>query len=151
MLDVKFKKLSQYATVPKYKSERAAGADLCACFEDSSGDYFIDLHPGHRVSIPTGIAIELPHGYEGQVRSRSGLASKDGIAVLNSPGTIDEDYRGEIFVILLNTSKQIFKVQQKMRIAQLVISPYVQASFLKASDLSETLRGVDGLGSTGVK
>lgn len=131
--------------LPKYKTEGSAGMDLMACIDEN-----IILKPLERKLIKTGIAIALPNNYEAQVRPRSGLALKNGISVLNTPGTIDADYRGEIGVILINLSNEDFVVERGMRIAQLVISPIVQAELVEVEELDETLRGQGGFGSTGV-
>ena len=131
--------------LPKYKTEGSAGMDLMACIDEN-----IILKPLERKLIKTGIAIALPNTYEAQVRPRSGLALKNGISVLNTPGTIDADYRGEIGVILINLSNEDFVVERGMRIAQLVISPIVQAELVEVEELDETLRGQGGFGSTGV-
>ena len=131
--------------LPKYKTEGSAGMDLTACIDEN-----IILKPLERKLIKTGIAIALPNNYEAQVRPRSGLALKNGISVLNTPGTIDADYRGEIGVILINLSNEDFVVERGMRIAQLVISPIVQAELVEVEELDETLRGRGGFGSTGV-
>ena len=131
--------------LPKYKTEGSAGMDLTACIDEN-----IILKPLERKLIKTGIAIALPNNYEEQVRPRSGLALKNGISVLNTPGTIDADYRGEIGVILINLSNEDFVVERGMRIAQLVISPIVQAELVEVEELDETLRGQGGFGSTGV-
>ena len=131
--------------LPKYKTEGSAGMDLTACIDEN-----IILKPLERKLIKTGIAIALPNNYEAQVRPRSGLALKNGISVLNTPGTIDADYRGEIGVILINLSNEDFVVERGMRIAQLVISPIVQAELVEVEELDETLRGQGGFGSTGV-
>ena len=131
--------------LPKYKTEGSAGMDLTACIDEN-----IILKPLERKLIKTGIAIALPNNYEAQVRPRSGLALKNGISVLNTPGTIDADYRGEIGVILINLSNEDFVVERGMRIAQLVISTIVQAELVEVEELDETLRGQGGFGSTGV-
>lgn len=131
--------------LPKYKTEGSAGMDLTACIDEN-----IILKPLERKLVKTGIAIALPNNYEAQVRPRSGLALKNGISVLNTPGTIDADYRGEIGVILINLSNEDFVVEKGMRIAQLVISPIVQAELVEVEELDETLRGQGGFGSTGV-
>lgn len=131
--------------LPKYKTEGSAGMDLTACIDEN-----IILKPLERKLIKTGIAIALPNNYEAQVRPRSGLALKNGISVLNTPGTIDADYRGEIGVILINLSNEDFVVERGMRIAQLVISPIVQVELVEVEELDETLRGQGGFGSTGV-
>lgn len=131
------------ARFPQYQTEGSAGADLFA-----AEDKVID--GGQRAIVGCGIALELPPGYEAQVRPRSGLAAKEGITVLNTPGTIDSDYRGEVKVILYNTSKSFFFVRKGDRIAQLVIAPVCRASFSESDILGNTERGEGGLGSTGV-
>lgn len=142
-IEVKFKKLDLAAQTPIYGSAEAAGADLTAV-----GAH--EIRPGERAIIPTGIAVELPAGTEGQVRPRSGLAAKNGITVLNTPGTIDSDYRGEIKVILLNTSDDTFWIKSGDRIAQLVIAPVLRARFGQVGTLGDSDRGTNGFGSTGV-
>jgi dUTP pyrophosphatase len=132
--------------LPAYQSAGAAGLDLMAAVP---ADAPVQLMPGARASIPTGVAIELPPGTEGQVRPRSGLAARDGITVLNTPGTIDSDYRGEIRVILVNLSDRSFEVARRLRIAQLVIAPVLQARISQARNLRPTQRGRKGFGSTG--
>ena len=136
--------LEEGARLPRYASLEAAGADVYACINEE-----IVLGPGERKLIPTGLKIAIPKGYEIQVRSRSGLALNHGIIVLNSPGTIDSDYRGEVGIILINLGKESFIVEVGMRIAQLVLSPVVQADFIRAQELSTTLRGEGGFGHTG--
>ena len=131
--------------LPEYATEMSAGLDLVASVTED----FI-LAAGARALIPTGLKIALPKGYEAQVRPRSGLAIKNGITVLNAPGTIDADYRGEINVALLNTSTEDFTITRGMRIAQMVIAQYVQAELKEVELLSETARGAGGFGSTGV-
>lgn len=130
---------------PSYESLGAAGMDLKANINES-----ISLKPLERVIIKTGLFIALPHGYEAQVRPRSGLAAKQGITVLNSPGTIDADYRGEIGVILVNLSNEIFIINDGERIAQLVIAKHERVSWKEVKVLNETERGSGGFGSTGV-
>ena len=130
--------------LPEYQTEHAAGLDLRASLAEA-----LTLEPLQRQLIPTGLFIELPAGYEGQVRPRSGLAFKHGITVLNSPGTIDADYRGEVMVLLVNLSGQPFVVQPGERIAQLVVAAYQRIAWQPAGELSETLRGAGGYGSTG--
>ena len=125
-------------------TEGASGLDLLAAISKP-----VELLPGKRVLIPTGIQIALPEGFEAQVRPRSGLASKEGIGLLNSPGTIDSDYRGEIHVILFNTSDTPFTFQRGMRIAQLVVAPVVKAQFVVVDNLNATVRGAGGFGHTG--
>lgn len=131
--------------IPSYATWGSAGFDLHAVIESD-----IIIKSQERELIHTGIAIALPDGYEAQIRSRSGLALKNGIMVLNSPGTIDSDYRGEIMVILYNTGKEDFIVQRGMRIAQMVVQSYEKVQFDIVSHLSETIRNLDGFGSTGL-
>ena len=135
---------SQHA-LPKYETIASAGMDLRANLLES-----IILKPLERTLVKTGLFMELPLGFEAQVRPRSGLALKKGITVLNSPGTIDADYRGEIGVILINLSNEDFVIENGERIAQLVIAKYQQAEFIEVNELSETSRGTGGFGSTGV-
>ena len=131
--------------LPRFQSEDAAGLDLVAALRDGED---VVLSPGERALIPTGLAIELPSGYEAQIRPRSGLALKDGITVLNSPGTVDADYRGEIGVILINFGQKSFAVKRGARVAQLVVSR-VERIVLKESDrLTSSVRGSKGFGST---
>lgn len=132
--------------LPSYETGGAAGADLRANFPDGQT---VTLGPSKRALIPTGLSMAIPQGFEVQVRPRSGLALKHGIALVNSPGTIDSDYRGEVGVILLNTSDQPFDVTHGMRIAQMVLAPVVQAAFDVVDTLDETARGAGGFGSTG--
>ncbi|MDA9261817.1 dUTP diphosphatase [Flavobacteriales bacterium] len=132
--------------LPKYSTLQSAGLDLRANLEES-----VTLKPLERRLVPTGLHIALPDGYEAQVRPRSGLAYKKGVTVLNAPGTIDADYRGDIGVILINMSNEDFVVEDGERIAQLVIAQYDQAEWISVSELSETNRGDGGFGSTGVK
>ena len=132
--------------LPKYSTTQSAGLDLRAELQEP-----ITLDPGQRHLIPTGLKIALPKGYEAQVRPRSGLAYKHGITVLNSPGTIDADYRGDVGVILINHGSEPFTVENGERIAQLVIAQFVQIDWDEVGDLSSTTRGEGGLGSTGVK
>ena len=134
--------------IPKYESEGAAGLDLLAAIRE---DKSIIILPGRAEMVPTGIAIALPSGFEAQIRPRSGLAAKNGITILNSPGTIDSDYRGEISAMLINHSKVNFKIDRGMRIAQMVIAPVVQFNLIKTEILDETKRGVGGFGSTGIR
>ncbi len=132
--------------LPNYETIASAGMDLRATITES-----ITLKPLERAIIKTGLFIALPIGYEAQVRPRSGLAAKNGITVLNSPGTIDADYRGEIGVILVNLSNQDFVVQNGERIAQLIIAKHERADWIEVQELTETSRGEGGFGSTGVK
>ena len=133
-------------SLPNYETKASAGMDLRANLTDS-----IILKPLERAIVKTGLFIELPIGYEAQVRPRSGLAAKNGITVLNSPGTIDADYRGEIGVILVNLSNVPFVVENGERIAQLIISKHERAEWIEVQELNETSRGEGGFGSTGVK
>jgi dUTP pyrophosphatase len=128
--------------LPSYATAGAAGLDLRA-------DEACTLAPGERRAVPTGIAVALPPGHEGQVRPRSGLAARHGIAMLNAPGTIDEDYRGEVAVILVNLGQEPFEVRRGDRIAQLVVAPVARVEVVEAEELSETPRGTGGFGSTG--
>lgn len=130
--------------MPAYATKGAAGMDLLAAVQAP-----VTIEPGKRTLIPTGFCIALPDGYELQVRPRSGLALKNGITVPNAPGTIDEDYRGEVGVILLNTGDAPFEITRGMRIAQAVLAPVVRAAWEEVDDLSETSRGAGGFGSTG--
>lgn len=132
--------------LPNYETIASAGMDLRAHLAES-----ISLKPLERAIVKTGLFIELPIGYEAQVRPRSGLAAKKGITVLNSPGTIDADYRGEIGVILVNLSNEVFVVENGERIAQLIIAQHERAEWIEVQELSETSRGEGGFGSTGVK
>ena len=133
--------------LPAYATPASAGMDLTAAIP---ADKIFTLEIGKRMLIPTGMCIELPDGYEGQVRPRSGLALKHGITVLNAPGTIDADYRGEVSVLLINHGDQPFEITRGMRIAQLVVAPVVQAVWDERVTLAETSRGAGGYGSTGV-
>lgn len=131
--------------LPAYQSTHAAGLDLVAAI-----DAPVTLKSGERALIPTGIAIALPEGHEAQVRPRSGLATKQGVTVLNSPGTIDADYRGEIKVALINLGQQAVEIARGMRIAQMVIAPVTHARLREVASLAETPRGAGGFGSTGI-
>ena len=132
------------AVIPEYKTKGAAGADVCALLKEP-----VFLEPGERALIPTGLYFEIPEGYEIQVRPRSGLAFKNGVTVLNTPGTIDSDYRGELKVILINLGKELFTVKNGERIAQIIVAPVTQGKFVITESLSETGRGAGGFGSTG--
>ena len=136
---------SEGAVVPSYKTEGAAGADVCALLSEP-----VTIEPGAFAMLPTGLFFEIPQGYEIQVRPRSGLAAKNGITVLNTPGTIDSDYRGELKIILINLGKSAFVVNNGERIAQIIVSPVTVADFKLADSLSDTERGEKGFGSTGV-
>ncbi|CAN5923317.1 dUTP diphosphatase [soil metagenome] len=131
--------------LPDYATAAAAGADLLAAIDQE-----IELGPLERRIVPTGIAIALPVGFEAQIRPRSGLAAKNGITLVNAPGTIDADYRGEIGVILVNLSKEPFRIVRGMRIAQLIVSRHARAVWREVSELDRTARGAGGFGSTGI-
>lgn len=133
------------AKLPLYKTSGAAGADICALLEKP----FV-IESGKSAMIPTGLFFEIPEGYEVQIRPRSGLAAKNGVTVLNTPGTIDSDYRGEINVILINLGDKPFTVNNGDRIAQMLVAPVIQAEFSVVTSLDETERGAGGFGSTGV-
>jgi dUTP pyrophosphatase len=132
------------SVMPSYATAGAAGLDLHAALEAPK-----TLQPGERAAIPTGVAIGLPAGYEGQVRARSGLASRHGIALVNAPGTVDEDYRGEVHVLIVNLGQEAYTVQPKDRIAQLVVAPVTRVTLSQVEQLGETERGAGGFGSTG--
>jgi dUTP pyrophosphatase len=134
--------------LPTYQSEDAAGLDLVAAVPETTP---LTLAPGARALVPCGIAIALPRGFEGQVRPRSGLAVHHGVTVLNAPGTIDADYRGEVMVLLVNFGAQPFQIARGMRIAQLVVAPLARAGVIEAELLDRTARGAAGFGSTGTR
>jgi len=142
---VKFVKTHQRITLPQYETEGAAGMDLRAFIEND-----ITIPPLGRVKIPTGLKMEIPQGYEAQIRPRSGLAIKTGLTVLNSPGTIDSDYRGDIEIILINLSDLDVVIKDGDRIAQLVVAPVCRAGIIETDVLSLSRRGIGGFGSTGV-
>lgn len=133
------------AMIPVYKTSGAAGADLCAALDED-----ICIKPGERRLVPTGLSFEIPKGFEGQVRPRSGIALNNGVTVLNAPGTIDSDYRGEVKVLLINLGSEPFVICNGDRIAQLVIAPCVQADYTLTGTLERTQRAAGGFGSTGV-
>lgn len=145
MLNVRVQKLRDAAVVPRYMTEHAAGMDLHAALAEP-----VRLAPGERTLIPTGLAMEIPPGYEGQVRPRSGLALRQGIALVNSPGTIDADYRGEIGVIVINHGREVVTFAPGDRIAQLVIAPVTRVLFDEVTALGETQRAAGGFGHTGL-
>ena len=132
--------------LPAYETAQAAGMDLRAAVPEEEP---LTLRPGSRFPVPTGLAFALPPGFEGQVRPRSGLAFKHGVTCLNTPGTVDADYRGEVKVILINLGEEDFVIRRGERIAQLVIAPVVQAQWSEVDSLDETARGAGGFGSTG--
>lgn len=131
---------------PSYATEQSAGMDLTAALEEA-----IEIGPGERALVPTGLSLALPAGYEAQIRPRSGLALKHGVTVLNSPGTVDADYRGEVKVILANLGTEPFTIERGMRIAQMVIAQYQQVKWNVVENLEETTRGEGGFGSTGTE
>jgi dUTP pyrophosphatase len=141
---VRYQKLRPGALAPRYMSAGAAGLDLASAAEEA-----ITVAAGARVAVPTGLAFEIPQGYEGQVRPRSGLARKVGLTILNAPGTIDSDYRGEVQVLLVNLGDAPHVIQPGDRIAQLVIAPVTIAALEEADTLSDTARGAGGFGHTG--
>lgn len=143
-VDVRFKRLRAGAQVPAYQSEHAAGLDLHACL-----DAPLTLAPGDIVLVPCGFAMAIPHGFEAQVRPRSGLATKHGIGMPNAPGTVDSDYRGEMMVPLVNLGRAPFTVEHGMRVAQMVIAPVARAAVREVDELDGTARGHGGFGSTG--
>lgn len=147
-LELKVQRLPHAAglPLPEYQTEHAAGLDLLAAIPPEAP---VSLAPGSHALIPTGLCIALPPQTEGQVRPRSGLAAKHGVTVLNSPGTIDADYRGEVQVILINHGNAPFVVTRGMRIAQLIVAPFVQTEIRAVESLDETARGAGGFGSTG--
>jgi dUTP pyrophosphatase len=144
MIDLPIRLLPHAAGLPVYATAEAAGADLLAAIDAPHS-----LKPGARALIPAGFAMALPEGYEAQIRPRSGLAYKNGVTVLNAPGTIDSDYRGEVAVLLINHGQDDFEIERGMRIAQMVIAPAPQAAFRVVDDLDNTARGEGGFGSTG--
>jgi dUTP pyrophosphatase len=144
-LTMRVTRLRADAVLPRYATSDAAGMDLSACL-----DAPMTLAPGAFAAVPTGLAIALPKGHEGQVRPRSGLAAKHGLTVLNSPGTIDADYRGEVKVLLINHGPVPFLIEHGMRIAQLVVAAYAAPTIVETESLDETERGAGGFGSTGV-
>jgi dUTP pyrophosphatase len=137
--------------LPAYATEEAAGADIRASLMPQEREGGLVIEPGARVLVPTGLAMEIPKGFELQVRPRSGLSLKTSLLVVNSPGTIDSDYRGEIKIIMGNFGNKRFLVTHGERLAQLVLAPVIQANYVVESDLSSTQRGAGGFGSTGVK
>jgi dUTP diphosphatase len=141
---VLIKKLRGDAIVPRYMTAHAAGLDLSAAL-----DARIELRPGERAAIPTGLAIKLPDGYEAQVRPRSGLAREHGVTLVNSPGTIDADYTGPLVILVINHGEHAVRIEPGQRIAQLVVAPVVQAELAEVDELPVTARGAGGFGSTG--
>ena len=146
MTKIQIKKLSKDVLTPKYETSGSSGMDIAAYIEED-----IIINPGDKALIPSGFSLSIPKGYEVQIRPRSGLAAKKSITVLNTPGTIDADYRGELKIILINHSKEKFSVKKGERIAQMVVCPVIQARLEEVKELSVTDRGVGGFGSTGAK
>ena len=144
IVTVKFQRHAEDVVLPEYATSGAAGMDIAAHIDTA-----VTLAPFARAAIATGFSMQLPHGYEAQIRPRSGLALKHGVTVANAPGTIDSDYRGEVAVILINLSQQDFTITPGMRIAQMVIAPVVTAEWNEVEDLDATDRGAGGFGSTG--
>ena len=146
MTKILIKRLSKNIPLPKYETEGSSGMDLAANIKKT-----IEIKPGKFAIIPTGLALSIPNNYEIQIRPRSGLAAKNQLTVLNTPGTIDADYRGELKVILINLSEKKFYVEKGLRIAQMVLCPVIKAILKEVDELDETERGSGGLGSTGTK
>tara|TARA_Y100000768_G_scaffold315608_1_gene250580 strand:- start:627 stop:1064 length:438 start_codon:yes stop_codon:yes gene_type:complete len=145
MTEILIKRLSKDVALPKYETEGSSGLDLAA-----NTDKQIKILPGKSEVIPTGLAVAIPKNFEIQIRPRSGLAAKSQISVLNTPGTIDADYRGELKVILINLSDKVFVVEKGLRIAQMVLCPVVKATLKEVTELEKTERGSGGFGSTGI-
>ena len=145
MTKILIKRLSKNIPLPKYETEGSSGMDLAANIEQT-----IEIKPGKSAIIPTGFALSIPKNFEIQIRPRSGLAAKNQISVLNTPGTIDADYRGELKVILINLSDKNFKIEKGLRIAQMILCPVIKAVLKEVDELEETKRGSGGLGSTGI-
>lgn len=146
MTEILIKRFSKNISLPKYETDGSSGMDLAANIENE-----IEIASGKSAIIPTGLAVSIPKNFEIQIRPRSGLAAKNQISVLNTPGTIDADYRGELKVILINLGKNIFKVEKGLRIAQMVLCPVIKATLKEVDILEETKRGIGGFGSTGIK
>ena len=146
MTEILIKRLSNNVFLPKYETDGSSGMDLAANIDQE-----IEIKPGKSAIIPTGLAVSIPKNFEIQIRPRSGLAAKNQISVLNTPGTIDADYRGELKVILINLGDKIFKIEKGLRVAQMVLCPVIKAVLKEVDVLEETERGSGGFGSTGVK
>ena len=146
MTEILIKRLSKNIPLPKYETGGSSGMDVAANVEET-----IEIKPGESAIIPTGLSVSIPKNYEIQIRPRSGLAAKNKISVLNTPGTIDADYRGEIKVILINLGDKIFKIEKGLRIAQMVLCPVIKATLKEVDILEKTKRGTSGFGSTGTK
>jgi len=146
MIKIQIKKLSNSVLIPKYETAGSSGMDIAAHLEKN-----ITINPGEKAMVSTGFSIAVPKGCEVQIRPRSGLAAKKNITVLNTPGTIDSDYRGEIKVILINLGKEKFVIENSDRIAQMVVCPVIQVNLEEVKELPDTERGLGGFGSTGTK
>ena len=146
MTEILIKRLSKEVTLPKYETDGSSGLDLAAFIDKN-----IEIKPGKSEIIPTGLAVAIPKNFEMQIRPRAGLAAKNQISVLNTPGTVDADYRGELKVILINLSDKSFIIERGLRIAQMVLCPVVKAKLREVESLGNTKRGLGGFGSTGVK
>jgi dUTP pyrophosphatase len=146
MTEILIKRLSKNISLPKYETDGSSGMDLAANIDDK-----IEIAPGKSAVIPTGLSVSIPKNFEIQIRPRSGLAVKNQISVLNTPGTIDADYRGELKVILINLSNTAFIIEKGLRIAQMVVCPIIKATLKEVETLEETKRGLGGFGSTGSK
>ena len=146
MTKILIKRFSDKVSLPKYETPGSSGMDISDYIEKD-----IIIEPGSRALVPTGFAVSIPQGYEIQIRPRSGLAAKNGMSVLNTPGTIDADYRGEIKVILINLGNENYKVENGMRIAQMIVCPVIRTVIEEVDGLPETVRGTGGFGSTGIK
>jgi len=147
---LRVRRLDARAAMPSAHSEHAAGLDLAACLPREGAPERMTIEPGAIAKVPTGIAIAIEPGFEGQVRPRSGLATTHGVTIPNAPGTIDADYRGELFVALINLGQAAFTIEHAMRIAQLVIAPVARVEIIETDDLGNTARGAAGFGSTGL-
>ncbi len=145
MIKILIKKLQEEAVVPKYETKGSSGLDLSANVKSK-----ITIKPGEKCLVPTGLAVSIPKDYELQIRPRSGLAAKNSITVLNTPGTIDSDYRGEIKIILINLGKENFEITNGLRVAQMVLCPISKAELLEVDNLDKTSRDSGGFGSTGI-
>jgi dUTP pyrophosphatase len=146
MTEILIKRLSKNIPLPKYETDGSSGMDLTANIENN-----VEIEPGKSAIIPTGLAVCIPQNFEIQIRPRSGLAAKNQISVLNTPGTIDADYRGEIKVILVNLGEKVFIIENGLRIAQMVLCPVIKATLKEVDTLKDTKRGSGGFGSTGIK
>jgi dUTP pyrophosphatase len=143
-MDVKIKLLNDKATLPEYQTEHAAAMDIHACLDEP-----MIVQPLQRFMVPTGLAVEIPAGYEMQIRARSGMSIKHGITMVNGVGTIDADYRGELSILMINLSQDVFTIEPGMRVAQMLVQKYEKVTWQVSDTLSETDRGAGGFGSTG--